>query len=174
MESLQHLLILNSLVEETLCLARLGVKWVRFSPIQFMMDVSLHENRYVVHILDTPRVTKSHPHSWNVVQLVERLTVNQVVAGSSPAISVKSVIHSMSCLWMKTRCTRSTDFNALSPSGKAQDFDSCMHWFESSKGSLELYSFILSFHYFSKSGYLTALLKCVRIATVKKNLLTGV
>ena len=122
-------------MEETLCLARLGVKWVRFSPIQFMMDVSLHENRYVVHILDTPRVTKSHPHSWNVVQLVERLTVNQVVAGSNPAISAKSVVHSMSCLWMKTRCTRSTDFNALSPSGKAQDFDSCIHWFKSSKGS---------------------------------------
>ena len=25
--------------------------------------------------------------------------------------------------------------NALSPSGKAQDFDSCIHWFKSSKGS---------------------------------------
>ena len=32
-----------------------------------------------------------------------------------------------SCLWFITR-----ENNGLSPSGKAQDFDSCIRWFESS------------------------------------------
>lgn len=47
--------------------------------------------------------------------MVERQTVNLYVVGSIPTGAV---------------------YNGVSPSGKAQDFDSCIRWFESSYPSL--------------------------------------
>lgn len=79
-------------VEETVSLARHSAKQVRYLPTQLekAMEISL-TNTQLCRNQSQEKANRNYMSVyWLIVQLVERLTVNQEVAGSSPAESAKS------------------------------------------------------------------------------------